>query len=75
MQATRGITKPMSDSLIMLRDEQWKRVRSILTPTFSAAKMKEVSFALLPKRAKQTLKLFEKAIVLIMQSHFMALSL
>lgn len=34
-----------------------------------------VSFALLPKRAKQTLKLFEKAIVLIMQSHFMALSL
>ncbi|CAM4580869.1 unnamed protein product [Leuciscus chuanchicus] len=40
--ATRGITKPMSDSLIMLRDEQWKRVRSILTPTFSAAKMKEM---------------------------------
>lgn len=40
--ATRGLTKPMSDSLIMLKDEQWKRVRSILTPTFSAAKMKEM---------------------------------
>lgn len=38
----RGMTKPMSDSLIMLKGEQWKRVRSILTPTFSAAKMKEM---------------------------------
>uniref|UniRef100_A0A8C1QGI9 Thromboxane-A synthase n=1 Tax=Cyprinus carpio TaxID=7962 RepID=A0A8C1QGI9_CYPCA len=37
-----SITKPMSDSLIMLKGEQWKRVRSILTPTFSAAKMKEM---------------------------------
>ncbi|XP_046720362.1 thromboxane-A synthase isoform X1 [Silurus meridionalis] len=35
-------TKPMSDSLVMLRDEQWKRVRSILTPTFSTVKMKEM---------------------------------
>ncbi|KAB5574772.1 hypothetical protein PHYPO_G00212890 [Pangasianodon hypophthalmus] len=38
----RMATKPMKDSLVMLRDEQWKRVRSILTPTFSAAKMKEM---------------------------------
>ncbi|XP_017321382.1 thromboxane-A synthase isoform X1 [Ictalurus punctatus] len=38
----RMATKPMKNSLIMLRDEQWKRVRSILTPTFSAAKMKEM---------------------------------
>ncbi|XP_062860332.1 thromboxane-A synthase [Trichomycterus rosablanca] len=37
-----GATKPMSESLIMLRDEQWKRVRSILTPSFSSAKMKEM---------------------------------
>nr|XP_057943563.1 thromboxane-A synthase isoform X2 [Doryrhamphus excisus] len=34
--------KPMSDCLLMLRNEQWKRVRSILTPSFSAAKMKEM---------------------------------
>lgn len=32
----------MSDCLLALRNEQWKRVRSILTPAFSAAKMKEV---------------------------------
>ncbi|KAM9376748.1 thromboxane-A synthase isoform 2-T3 [Pholidichthys leucotaenia] len=38
----RFVTKPISDSLLMLKNEQWKRVRSILTPTFSAAKMKEM---------------------------------
>lgn len=35
-------TKPMTDCLLMLRNERWKRVRSILTPSFSAAKMKEM---------------------------------
>ncbi|XP_076027757.1 thromboxane-A synthase [Genypterus blacodes] len=38
----RFATKPMSDCLLLLRDEQWRRVRSILTPSFSAAKMKEM---------------------------------
>ncbi|KAM4734352.1 thromboxane-A synthase [Anableps anableps] len=38
----RFATKPMTDCLLMLRNEQWKRVRSILTPSFSAAKMKEM---------------------------------
>uniref|UniRef100_A0A8D3D5Y8 Thromboxane-A synthase n=1 Tax=Scophthalmus maximus TaxID=52904 RepID=A0A8D3D5Y8_SCOMX len=33
---------PMTDCLLMLRNERWKRVRSILTPSFSAAKMKEM---------------------------------
>ncbi|KAL0968495.1 hypothetical protein UPYG_G00267600 [Umbra pygmaea] len=32
----------MSDCLLMLRNERWKRVRSIITPSFSAAKMKEM---------------------------------
>lgn len=35
-------TKPISESVLLLRDERWKHVRSILTPTFSAAKMKEM---------------------------------
>ncbi|XP_034032874.1 thromboxane-A synthase-like isoform X2 [Thalassophryne amazonica] len=35
-------TKPVSDCLLFLRNEQWKRVRSILTPSFSAAKMKQM---------------------------------
>ncbi|XP_077123270.1 thromboxane-A synthase isoform X2 [Ranitomeya variabilis] len=36
------VTKPMSDSLLCLRDQQWERVRSVLTPSFSAARMKEM---------------------------------
>lgn len=38
----RFATKPMSDCLLLLKGEEWKRVRSILTPSFSAAKMKEM---------------------------------
>ncbi|KAM3608834.1 uncharacterized protein V6R79_005584 [Siganus canaliculatus] len=40
--AFRFASKPTTDCLLMLRDEHWKRVRSILTPAFSAAKMKEM---------------------------------
>ncbi|XP_037539119.1 thromboxane-A synthase [Nematolebias whitei] len=39
---SRVSTKPWEDCLLMLRDERWRRVRNILTPTFSAAKMKEM---------------------------------
>uniref|UniRef100_UPI003AACA201 thromboxane-A synthase-like n=1 Tax=Centroberyx gerrardi TaxID=166262 RepID=UPI003AACA201 len=35
-------TKPMRDSLLVLRDEHWKKVRGRFTPSFSAAKMKEM---------------------------------
>ncbi|XP_029910105.1 thromboxane-A synthase-like [Myripristis murdjan] len=35
-------TKPVSDGLQLLRDEHWKRVRGILTPSFSGAKLKEM---------------------------------
>ncbi|KAM4676694.1 LOW QUALITY PROTEIN: thromboxane-A synthase [Discoglossus pictus] len=37
-----SVTKPMSDSLLCLRDDKWKRVRGILTPSFSAIRMKEM---------------------------------
>ncbi|XP_046379692.2 cytochrome P450 3A8-like [Haliotis rufescens] len=33
---------PMSDGIMQQRDEDWKRSRSILTPTFSSAKLKQV---------------------------------
>ncbi|XP_037539370.1 thromboxane-A synthase [Nematolebias whitei] len=35
-------TKPMKDCLLLLRNERWKRVRSIVTSTFSTAKLKEM---------------------------------
>lgn len=38
----RFATKPMKDCLLALKNERWKRVRSILTPAFSTAKMKEM---------------------------------
>ncbi|XP_065421578.1 thromboxane-A synthase isoform X2 [Chrysemys picta bellii] len=37
------VTKPVIDSILCLRDQRWKEVRSILTPAFSAAKMKEMT--------------------------------
>ena len=33
---------PLSKGLFGARDNDWKRVRSILTPTFSSLKMKEI---------------------------------
>ena len=41
-QTIRSATKPMSDCLLMLKNQHWKRFRSVLTPSFSSAKMREV---------------------------------
>uniref|UniRef100_A0A3P9CKX7 Thromboxane-A synthase n=1 Tax=Maylandia zebra TaxID=106582 RepID=A0A3P9CKX7_9CICH len=38
----RTLYRPISDCLLQLKNERWKRVRSVLTPSFSAAKMKEM---------------------------------
>ncbi|XP_064011537.1 thromboxane-A synthase isoform X1 [Pogoniulus pusillus] len=37
------VSKPMLDSILCLRDDRWKYVRSILTPAFSDIKLKEVT--------------------------------
>ncbi|XP_029140360.1 thromboxane-A synthase, partial [Protobothrops mucrosquamatus] len=37
------VFKPFADSIVMLRDEKWEKVRSILTPAFSIAKIKELT--------------------------------
>ncbi|XP_062989417.1 thromboxane-A synthase [Elgaria multicarinata webbii] len=36
-------SKPFADSILILRDERWKDVRSMLTPAFSAGKIKEMT--------------------------------
>ncbi|XP_056368076.1 thromboxane-A synthase isoform X5 [Oenanthe melanoleuca] len=36
------ISKPMLDSILCLRDDRWKYVRSLLTPAFSETKLKEM---------------------------------
>ena len=42
---------PVSHALLSLKDEQWKRVRNIVTPSFSAGKIKMVSI-----QSKSTVK-------------------
>ncbi|KAJ7399103.1 thromboxane-A synthase [Pitangus sulphuratus] len=37
------ISKPMLDSILCLRDDRWKYVRSLLTPAFSDTKLKEMT--------------------------------
>ncbi|KFV64205.1 Thromboxane-A synthase, partial [Dryobates pubescens] len=37
------ISKPMLDSILCLRDDRWKYVRSVLTPAFSDSKLKEMT--------------------------------
>ncbi|XP_074438071.1 thromboxane-A synthase isoform X2 [Larus michahellis] len=37
------ISKPMLDSILCLRDERWKYVRSLLAPAFSDSKLKEMT--------------------------------
>ncbi|XP_068170278.1 thromboxane-A synthase-like [Antennarius striatus] len=39
----RKYNKPLCNSLMILKNQEWKRVRSVLTPTFSSTKMKEMS--------------------------------
>ncbi|XP_036904972.1 thromboxane-A synthase [Sturnira hondurensis] len=36
-------SKPVSDSILFLRDKRWEEVRSILTPAFSPEKLNEVT--------------------------------
>lgn len=36
------VTKPLSDSVLMLGGSDWKRVRTILSPTFTSSKLKEM---------------------------------
>lgn len=37
------ISKPMLDSILCLRDDRWKFVRSLLTPAFSDTKLREMT--------------------------------
>ncbi|KAK7487346.1 hypothetical protein BaRGS_00021435 [Batillaria attramentaria] len=38
--------EPWSENLVMLRDDQWKHVRSQLSPTFSSGKLKRMTVAI-----------------------------
>ena len=40
-----GLSGPFDHGLTTLQDEQWKNARSIVSPTFSSAKLKAASFS------------------------------
>jgi cytochrome P450 len=52
-------TKPLTHTVVGLRGQRWKEVRSILTPTFSAAKMRQI-MPLMSKAVSETLRLLEE---------------
>ena len=41
-QRPKGVPKLLLDGLFMMRGSQWKQTRNIITPAFSAGKLKQV---------------------------------
>nr|AFM90421.1 cytochrome P450, family 3, subfamily A, polypeptide 4 [Callorhinchus milii] len=37
-----GLNGPFKDSILIARDENWKRIRSVLSPTFTSGRLKEM---------------------------------
>ena len=49
----------MAKNVLMLRDEHWKRIRNILTPSFSSAKLKQM-LSLMDKATTTLIKKMEE---------------
>ena len=50
---------PLNKNVLAQRDESWKRIRNILTPTFSASKLKQM-LNLMDEAANTLLKKIEE---------------
>ncbi|XP_072916753.1 cytochrome P450 3A30-like [Hemitrygon akajei] len=54
-----GLNGPFKESVLIIHDERWKTVRSILSPTFSSGKLKEMH-SIICHYANNLVKLAEK---------------
>ncbi|XP_072415399.1 cytochrome P450 3A21-like isoform X1 [Chiloscyllium punctatum] len=62
-----GLNGPLTESILVVEDDHWKRIRSVLSPTFTSGRLKEMCPIIsryaenLVKNAKQKAKLNESA--------------
>ena len=45
IQMQKGLPRLLQDALFNMRGQKWKQSRSILTPAFSAAKLRQVTYS------------------------------
>ncbi|XP_060696805.1 cytochrome P450 3A21-like isoform X1 [Hemiscyllium ocellatum] len=62
-----GLNGPLAESILIVQDDHWKRIRSVLSPTFTSGRLKEMCPIIshyaenLVKHAKKKAKLNESA--------------
>ncbi|XP_051877925.1 cytochrome P450 3A30-like [Pristis pectinata] len=54
-----GLSGPLEDSIIIVTDEQWKKLRTVLSPMFTSGRMKEI-FSIINHYTQNLVKMAEK---------------
>ncbi|XP_078273752.1 cytochrome P450 3A30-like [Rhinoraja longicauda] len=54
-----GLNGPLEDSVLIVPDERWKRIRSVLSPTFTTGRLKEM-FPIINHYAQNLVKFAQK---------------
>uniref|UniRef100_A0A674N500 Cytochrome P450 3A n=1 Tax=Takifugu rubripes TaxID=31033 RepID=A0A674N500_TAKRU len=56
-----GVNGPLSDAVSIAEDEQWKRIRSILSPSFTSGRLKEM-YTIMLQHSKNLLNFLNKKV-------------
>uniref|UniRef100_A0AAQ5Y8U8 unspecific monooxygenase n=1 Tax=Amphiprion ocellaris TaxID=80972 RepID=A0AAQ5Y8U8_AMPOC len=54
-----GLNGPLRDAVSVVEDEEWKRIRSVLSPSFTSGRLKEM-YAIMLKHSSNLIKNLEK---------------
>ncbi|XP_062282774.1 cytochrome P450 3A40-like isoform X2 [Scomber scombrus] len=54
-----GLNGPLSDALSIVEDEQWKRIRSVLSPSFTSGRLKEM-YTIMLQHSSSLIKFLQK---------------